>query len=398
MQTRPVWAEISIERLIHNYRLLRDAAGDAGLIAIVKANAYGHGALTCAGALVRAGAQWLGVTSIEEGVAVRSVCAARGLETHILVMGGVWGEQEAEAAITHGLTPVVWEPVHLEWLEAAAARLGAGPVRVHLEIDTGMSRQGVGVNGVSAILDRLAAAKALLLDGVMTHFHSPEVLDSSSTEAQLERFDSALGMIASRGFHPAMLHAGNSATVLAHESSQGVGALAAKYGASAMLRPGLALYGYAPRFEGAVSESGANALQPVLAWKTRVVSLRTIEPGESAGYCATFHAQRTTRLALLPVGYADGFNRLLSNRGEVLVRGQRAPMVGRVSMDLTIIDVTDVDGVEIGDEVILIGDQRGERITAYELADLEGTIPYEVLCAISARVPRMTVDAGDGHA
>jgi alanine racemase len=164
-----------------------------------------------------------------------------------------------------------------------------------------------------------------------------------------------------------------------------------------MLRPGLALYGYAPRYTGTGASAVANGLQPVLTWKTRVVSLRTIEPGENAGYCATFRAKRKSRLALLPAGYADGFNRLLSNRGEVLVRGHRAPIVGRISMDLTIIDVTDVDAVELGDEVALLGKQGEERITAYELADHVGTIPYEVLCSISARVPRVTIDSSEGH-
>lgn len=405
MQTRPVWAEISIERLIHNYRVLRDAAGDADLIAIVKANAYGHGALRCASALEKTGAQWLGVTSVEEGVTVRAVCAAR-----ILVMGGVWGKQEAEAAITHQLTAVVWEAAHLEWLGASAERRGqsAQSVPVHLEIDTGMARQGVRPADLSMMLERLSAAKYLSLEGVMTHFHSPETMDSGATEMQLERFDAALETIAARGFRPSVIHAGNSATLLRAESCGRVAALAEKHGASAMLRPGLALYGYAPRFDDATAVTEANALRPVLAWKTRVVSLRTIEPGESAGYCATFHATRSTRLALLPVGYADGLNRLLSNRGEVLVRGRRVPIVGRISMDLTIVDVTDVDVVELGDEVAIIGQQDSEprspgagksgQITAYDLADLAGTIPYEVLCGISARVPRVTVDSGDGHA
>jgi alanine racemase len=175
-----------------------------------------------------------------------------------------------------------------------------------------------------------------------------------------------------------------------------------------MLRPGLALYGYAPRFSEKPASLAVDALKPVLSWKTRVISLRSVAPGESAGYCATFHAQRQSRLALLPVGYADGFNRLLSNRGHVLVRGQRAPIAGRISMDLTIVDVTDIPGVALGDEVILIGEQglgireRGtgnrEAITAYNLADLAETIPYEVLCNISARVPRISITGGDGHA
>jgi alanine racemase len=161
------------------------------------------------------------------------------------------------------------------------------------------------------------------------------------------------------------------------------------YGSRLMLRPGLALYGYPVRFTPPLTE---HALQPALSWKTRVVSIRTIEAGETAGYSMTFRADRQSRLALIPAGYADGLNRLLSNRGSALVRGKKAGIAGRVSMDQTILDVTDIPDVEIGDEVVLIGEQEGERITAYDLADATGTIPYEVLCAIGARVPRLLVD------
>jgi alanine racemase len=395
MRTRPVWAEIAIDRLIHNYHLLRKTAGDAGLIAVVKANAYGHGTLACAAALEAAGAQSLGVTSVEEGVAVRGVCA----RARILVMCGVW-EHEAEAVIEHRLTPVVWESAHIDWLDDAVKNRGLGPqsVPVHLEIDTGMARQGVQLFELPALLNRLDNAKSLALEGVMTHFHSSEFLDGKLTAGQMERFDSALEMIMARGFHATLIHAGNSATLLASDGAQSMRSLAAKHGACAMLRPGLALYGYAPRFSGNGVLPAANELQPVLAWKARVVSLRTVEPGENAGYCATFSAKRKSRLALLPVGYADGLNRLLSNCGEVLLRGQRAPIAGRISMDLTIVDVTDVDDVELGDEVVLLGEQGKEQITACEIADYAGTIPYEVLCGISARVPRVTIDSSEGHA
>jgi alanine racemase len=398
MPTRPVWAEISLDRLNHNYHLLRAAAGDAGLIAVVKANAYGHGAQACASALACAGTPWLGVTSAGEGIAVRSVCTdGHLLDTRILVMSGVW-EQEADAAIEHRLTPVVWETVHLDWLEEAARRRGlsAQSVPVHLEIDTGMARQGVRLAHLAALLERLGDAKSLLLEGVMTHFHSPELLDGESTSCQLKRFDAALEMIGARGFHPSVIHAGNSATLLAN--ARCVAGLAAKYGAAAMVRPGLALYGYAPRFTGEGAFPAVKELKPVLSWKTRVASLRTIEAGESAGYGATFRAGRQSRLALLPVGYADGLNRLLSNRGDVLVRGHRVPIVGRISMDLTIVDVTDVREVELGDEVVLIGEQGEERITAYDLADLADTIPYEVLCNINERVRRVTIDSSEDHA
>lgn len=382
MTMRPVWAEISRSRLCANYHLLKSLAAPAELLAIVKANAYGHGTTGCARVLSDAGAEWLGVTCVEEGMVVRAACP----DARILVMSGIWQREEAETAIAHRLTPVVWEPLHLEWLQAAA---GDRAVAAHLEIDTGMSRQGVGVEALSALLDRF---DAVMLEGVMTHFHSPEVLTGHSVEAQLRVFVTALDTISGHGFRPQWIHAGNSSTVLTGNGANEIVELAARYGAKAMLRPGLSLYGYAPRFTGEGIAQQTKALQPVLEWKTRVVSLRTIEAGETAGYNATFHAPRKSRLALLPVGYADGFNRLLSNRGSVLVRGQRAPIAGRISMDLTTVDVTDISGVEIGDEVVLIGEQGKEGITAYNHADAAQTIPYEILCNLGARVPRRMKD------
>jgi len=381
MNTRPVWAEVSRSKLLHNFRLLRSLAGPAELLGVVKANAYGHGAIACSRVLAADGAKWLGVTSIDEGVAVRA--AHPGVE--ILAMGGLW-PGEAEAAFAHRLTPAIWERVHLE----EAARIGQ-PLPVHLEIDTGMSRQGVRSDALPVLLDRLEALPPVKLDGVCTHFHSPEILDNPATHEQFVRFVTAMDTIYTRGLHPRWIHAGNSASLI-EAGAAALAKLAEKYGANAMLRPGLALYGYAPRFTGGPTPALAEDLKPVLTWKSRVASIRMIEQGETAGYCATFRATRPTRLALLPVGYADGLNRLLSNRGAVLLRGQRAPIAGRVSMDLTIVDVTDIPGVEIGDEAVLIGAQSAETITAYDHADLAGTIPYEILCNINARVPRVMVD------
>ena len=405
MASRPIWAEISRSRLLENYRLLRRLAGDAQLLAIIKANGYGHDTVACARVLVAEDpSAWLGVTGVEEGVAVRSIAP----QAHILVMGSVWGH-EADAAIAHCLTPVVWEPSQIAALHSAAQarNLPAASIPVHMEIDTGMSRQGVRPECLPAVLDRLAASPTLRLEGVMTHLHSPEALDGQANAAQLEKFVTVLDTITARGLRPEWIHAGNSATVLSQAGAAEIVRIAARYDAKAMLRPGLSLYGYAPRFSSAgLSLSGfssagfsgteplamAHLLQPVLSWKTRIVSLRTIQPGETAGYCATFRAARPTRIALLPTGYADGLNRLLSNRGSVLVRGQRAPIAGRISMDLTTIDVTDIPGVEIGDEVVILGEQGKERITAWDHADLADTIPYEILCNIAARVPRVVKD------
>jgi len=379
--TRPTWAEISRSRLLHNDAvLLRLAGGEAELLAVVKANAYGHGLAECARVLESGGARWFGVTCVEEGVELRRACPG----ARIVVMAGLW-HGEAEAALSHRLTPVVWESAHLKWLEAAAHKqgLGAGQVPVHLEIDTGMSRQGASIDQLELLLGCFAPGEALRLEGVMTHFHSPE--NEVATQEQEAALARAVGIIQTNGLRPEYLSAGSSAAAL-RSGADGLRGLVRQNGMRRMLRTGIALYGYGP------AADSVTELRPVLSWKTQVAGLREIEPGTSVGYDGTFTAQRRTRLALLPVGYADGLNRLLSNRGSVLVRGQRAPIAGRISMDHTVVDVTEIAGVERGDEVVLIGEQGKEKITADELAQLTGTISYEVLCAIAPRVPRVMVD------
>jgi alanine racemase len=391
MPTRPLWAEVSRRRLLANYKELRRMVGsDAELMPVVKANAYGHDVLACAPLLTTAGAQWLGVTSTEEGAAVRAVCSA----PRILLMSGIF-DGEADAVIDLGLTPVVWEAWQVDLLEEAAKRrrLPAGSVAVHLEIDTGMSRQGVRLAEAAALLTRFQEGSCLRLEGVMSHFSAPETMSSVRPNPQLAGLEIALKLMIDRGLRPEWLHAGNSSTIVAGPDREVLLGMAGRVGARLMLRPGLALYGYLDRLTlDGLSWGSDDEFAPVLAWKTRVISLRSVQAGETAGYGRTFVAKRETRLALLPVGYADGFNRLLSNRGHVLVRGQQAPIAGRVSMDQTVVDVTGIPQVGIGDEVVLLGSQGEHTIDAWELADLTGTVPWEVLCAISSRVPRVILD------
>ncbi len=406
MCTRPTWVEISRHRLLANYRYLRQLAGNStDLLAVVKADAYGHGLEHCAPALASAGADWLGVTSVQEGMHARAFC---GASPRILIISGLW-HGEAARSLEHNLTPVVWEHFHLDELEAAAAERGLGPqsVAVHLELDTGMARQGIAApqagstesttvpsSGLTQLLARFHPRSVLRLEGVMTHFSAAECLDSAISGQQMVRLLAALDVISGTGLSFKWLHAGGSATLLGGQDLVPMLGLAKKHGARLMLRPGLALYGYAPRFAppGTVADEAATHLQPVLEWKTRVVSTRTIPAGESVSYNATFRAQRTTRLALLAVGYADGLNRVLSNRASFLLRGQRAPVAGRICMDQCVVDVTDIPGVEIGDEVVLLGTLKSQAMDAYEHADLIGTIPWEVLCDIGPRVPRKLVD------
>ena len=357
---------------------------------MLKADAYGHGAKLCAPAVVRAGAEWLAVATLEEAVEVRRVAK----DTRVLVLGGVF-EGQADAALKLELTPVVWERWQIELLEKAAQVRGVGDFAIHLEIDTGMSRQGVDVDRLAELVRELQGS-ALRVEGVMTHLYAADEADGEATGKQFEVLERALEVIAKAGLKPEILHVGSSAAILS-ERSPVVAQLARKFGMRAMLRPGLSLYGvlpeFAPEFEkepGALM-SGREHLKPVLSWKTQVASVRKVEAGAVVGYNGKFVATEAMTLALLPVGYADGLTRSLGNRFSLLVRGERAPIVGRVSMDLTVIDVTDVVDVKAGDEVTIIGSDGEEWITADDHAQAEGTISWEILTRISARVPRIEV-------
>lgn len=390
MTMRPCWVEISTYSFEDNYRFLLSLAGDAELLAVVKADAYGHSLALCAPAAVRAGARWLGVTSVEEAIAARAVCP----EARVLVMSGCF-PGEGQAVFEHRLTPVVWEPWQLDELEGSAHAAGAPPgsIPVHLEIDTGMSRQGGSPGGLSALLPRFAAAGPLRIEAVMTHLYAADETNGLATEAQLARLDEALAHIAAAGLQLEWLNAGASA-ILVNSQAARLAALARRWGMKTMIRPGLSLYGVAPQFEpdepSAVAAVRAN-LKPVLTWKTRVVSVRSVPAGAVVGYNGTFVASEPMRLALLPVGYADGLVRLLGNRFSLLVHGQRAPLVGRISMDLAVLDVTEIDGVEAGDEVVILGSQGTETISASDHAKATGTIPWEVFTRIGPRVRRVSI-------
>jgi alanine racemase len=403
MPTRPCRVEISTRALEENFRFLAAlAAPHAELLAIVKANAYGHGLALCAPAVVRAGARWLGVTSVEEGVAARAVCP----DAQILVIGGVFPGQGA-AALAHGLTPVVWEPWHLDELERAARAVSApaGSVSIHFEIDTGMSRQGADPLVLAPLLARFGPGSPLRLEAVMTHLFAADEAGGEVTQAQLALLDQALGRISSAGLFAEWLNVGNSAALLSGQSST-VAEFAARHGMRAMLRPGLALYGLIPEFvpdfkpphasaEPASLIRARAALKPVLSWKSQVVTVRQVPAGTQVGYNGTFVATEPMRLALIAAGYGDGLDRGLGNRFSLLVRGERAPIVGRISMDQTVLDVTEIPGVKPGDEVVLIGEQGSESmtapITAFDHARAASTIPWEVFTRIAARVPRTTV-------
>ncbi len=395
MPMRPCWVEIHTRFLEDNYRFLSAlAAPHAELLAIVKADAYGHSLSVCAPAVARAGARWLGVCSVEEGVAARALCP----EANVLVIAGVFPGQ-GEAVVRHKLTAVAWEPWQLDELEGAAlkADVRAGSLPVHLEIDTGMSRQGVGLEELAPVLARFHPNSPLRIEGVMTHFFAADEADGTVTEAQLALLDAALAMVTDAGINPEWLNVGNSAALLAGRAGE-IASLAARHGMKAMLRPGLALYGLIPRFDPDFdppeppSLATARArLQPVLSWKTHVVGVRSVPTGAVVGYNGSFVATEPMRLALTAVGYADGLDRQLGNRFSLLVHGERAPLVGRISMDQAVLDVTDIPGVAAGDEVVILGTQGDETITAFDHAQASGTIPWEVFTRIGSRVQRVAV-------
>lgn len=400
MPNRPCWVEINTRALQDNYRLVRSLAGsETECMAVIKADAYGHGLQHSAPALAAAGARWLGVTSVEEGAAARAACPT----ARILIMGGMFSGQ-APAVIAHRLVPSVWEPWQLSELEAAAqeARLAPGALPVHLEIDTGMSRQGVAIDQLPAILRHFTSGSPLRIEAVMTHLYASDEADSPVTAAQIERLGEALNCIgavhSAAAPQPEWLSVGASAALLGGEAGE-LAALAVRWNLRPMLRIGLALYGVAPRFQPpfqAGTEPAAwlrsrEQLRPVLTWKSRVASVRRIPAGTEIGYNGTFTASEPMRVALVAAGYADGLDRRLSNNFSFLAGGQRAPLVGRVSMDQCVVDVTEIEGVGPGDEVVLLGSQGCESISAYDHADATGTVPWEVFTRIGSRVRRVAV-------
>jgi len=375
--TRPTWAEVSLTTLRQNFRTVQKHVGaNVTVCAVVKADAYGHGAVECSRALEAEGARWLGVTSLDEAIPLREA----GVGANILLMTGFWRGEEGEIIRLH-LTPTVWEPWHIESLDRAAAALGRAQHPVHLKVDTGMGRLGVGLDQLSGLLDGLKSAKHLMLDGLSTHLAASEILDAPSVAEQERNFDTARRMVEEAGMKPVFVHMANTGAVISRRETW-----------NSMVRPGVALYGYYLPFQRAGREvSGGTlrlAVKPVLTWKTRILSLRDFRANQPLGYGATYVTKAPAHVAVLPVGYADGFNRQLSNRGRVIVREHYAPIVGRISMDLTLADVTGIPGVAVGDEVILLGTGEGLSVDALEHAELANSTPYEILCNISKRVPR----------
>lgn len=382
MHSHPTWVEVSLTALRHNFRtVLSYVQPEATVCAVLKSDAYGHGACACAVALQQEGAKWFAVTSAEEGVALRKV----GINGRILLLGGLWRGEE-EDIVQHALTPAIWDWNHLELLENAAEKLqSARPIPIHLKVNTGMHRLGVDLTDLPQILETIQSASHLQLEGIFSHFGSSEVVDLPRCDLQLQRFEQAIEAAAKLDLKPSVCHIANSAAIVAYPKSW-----------FNLVRPGISIYGYYLPFTSVLTRSADPSLElpvkPALSWKTRVVQIRQVEAGQVVGQGPGYVTEFPAKVAVLSVGYGEGLNRQLSSRGRVIIHDDYASIIGNVSMNLTTVDVTGVPGVEVGDEVIIIGETEKRKITAWEHANLVSTIPYETLCSISPRVPRKYVE------
>ncbi len=368
MSTAPTRAVVDLGRIAANIRALRALCAPGVLqMAVVKADGYGHGAVPVARAALEAGATWLGVALTAEGRALR----AAGIGAPILLLGSPLPEAAPEI-VEAGLTASVCTAEFARALDRAAAAAGR-VAEVHLELDTGMGRVGVPAAEAVAFADFLGGLPHLALGGVYSHLATADEADLGPTHRQCDAFEAALGALAARGVRVPLAHLANTAGTLALPRSH-----------HGLVRTGIGIYGLYPSAEA----PRAALLAPALSLVTRVAQIKWVAPGTPLSYGGTHVTPRPTRVATLPVGYADGYPRLLSNRGAVLVGGRRAPVLGRVCMDMTLVDVTDRPETALGDEVVLLGEQGGEAVTADELAGLTGTISYEITCGIGQRVPR----------
>jgi alanine racemase len=371
---RPTWAEVDLDALAWNFRAVRERLGPGvKVMGVVKADAYGHGAPECARRLEAEGADWFGVATPEEAFALRRA----GVKRPVLSFGGFW-EGQAGPCVAEGIVPVVYRLDMAEAFDAAARAAGVN-ADVHVKVDTGMGRLGVRFDEAAEFAEALRAFGNIRVDGLMTHFAAADEprRDCFTTE-QLSRFREAVAAFKARGYSPTYEHMANSAATLAHPETRGN-----------MVRPGGVLYGL---WRDVLPQSGEwPAFRPVMSLRTRVTLLKQVHAGETLGYGCTYEAAREMTVATVPAGYADGYVRALSNRGRVIIKGQYAPVVGRVSMDLTLLDVTGIEGVRVGEQVTMLGADGGRLLPVEDLARTAGTLSYEITCGVSARVPRRHV-------
>ena len=361
---RPTWAEIEINSLKSNFLKVKRIVGkDVGVISVVKADAYGHGSVNVSKALIESGSNLLGVATVEEALELRG----SGIDSPILLLGGIQSD-EVEAMVKNNLIPSLFSLASANAINTYAEKIGK-KVRYHLKVDTGMSRLGVCVGEICDFLENLLNFRNLELEGVFTHFANADLNSSEPTLEQISVFNVMLSLINQAGLNPQYIHSANSAAIQRFPESH-----------MNLVRPGIMLYG--------AGRMGDFELKPVMKLKTRITQLKRITAGTPVSYGGTFIASRPSIIATLPIGYADGYMRRLSNRARVSIRGFTAPVVGTVCMDMTMVDSTEVPGVMAGDEVVLFGD---EMVSAEDVARWADTIPYEIFSITGKRVPRVYI-------
>ncbi|HVP69384.1 MAG TPA: alanine racemase [Anaeromyxobacteraceae bacterium] len=381
MPVRPTEAVVDLSAFAANYRVALEVGGRP-VLAVLKANAYGHGAVPLAQELAGLGVAMIGVALVEEGVELREA----GVATPILVFGAAY-DGRYDLLVEHRLVPVIFTAEHLSGLARAARTLGVR-ASAHLKLDTGMGRIGLRPPELADFAAAAAARPEVAVEGLCTHFASADLEDRALTERQVALFDEAAASLVRAGLPLRYRHLANSAGTVEYPAAR-----------QDLTRPGIMLFGYLPFHKNAISPHAAavaGRLRRVLTWRTEVIQVKEVAEGTPVSYGGRWVARRGSRIATIPVGYADGYPRRLSGRpgygnADVLVRGKRAPVAGTVCMDMTMVDVTDVPGVAVGDEVVLLGSQGRETVDADELAERAGTISYEILCGIGARVPRRYV-------
>ena len=368
---RPTRAEIDLDALGYNYRNIKERAGDKKMLAVVKANAYGHGAVEVSRELERLGADFFGVAILQEGIELRNA----KIKKPILLLNGIF-PGEAEDVLRHSLVPVVYSMSTIEELSSEAERAGK-VAPIHVKIDTGMKRLGILPDDIEYFFKRVRELKNIKIEGVLSHFATADNKDRGFMDEQSHLFSDAVNKIRSMGFSPDYIHIENSAAMIWDEFQDYLN----------FVRPGITLYGSYP----SIWFRDKIGLKPVMTLKSGIVQVKKVAKGESVSYARKFIAERDSVIGVVPIGYADGYPRHLSNIGEVLVRGKAAKVAGIVCMDLIMIDLTDIHGVSKGDEVVLWGRQGDSEVSADELARRAGTISYELFCRISGRVPRVYI-------
>lgn len=373
---RPVWMEVNLDNLAYNIRQIKNnIKAPASIMGIVKADGYGHGAVEISRVLLEEGVQRLGVAVLDEGIALRQ----EGIDVPILVLGYT-PPQLFDKVLEHRITPTLYNYEDALRLSELASKNGSS-VKVHLKLDTGMGRIGM-IPGQDSLdmVSNIYALPGIKIEGIFTHFSVADEKDKTYTREQFKKFTGFVNALKERGIDIPLRHAGNSAASIDLPETH-----------LDMVRPGVILYGLYPSDE---VEKGKLSLKPLASLKTVISHVKTVPPGTSVGYGRKYISAGERVIATLPIGYADGYTRLLSGKASVLVHGTRAPLAGNICMDQCMIDVTGIDGVKVGDEVVLMGSQGEETITAEELASLLGTINYEIVCMIGKRVPRVYIKDG----